>query len=622
MITPEDYLDAILTLPDMEDIYPKVSPNGSWVAWTWFQVGPAADVFAAPVDGSIPPIRLTETTDNTFLVSWMPDNQGVIVEQDKDGNERVQLFGVYLEKPLEMIPLTEAEPEYYIRGGELHSNGRWLIYAANLDIATGEEIEEFWVYRHDLQTGERIPLAKPSKRCYSTPQLNLQGTHILYFRKDLHPAGYQTWLVDIDGQEDREILNFGSEVKTFAHWFPDGRRAIIWVDTHTHRKLGVWELARGEIRWLIDDPDRDIETAFVPYGTDQVVVAQNQQGRVRCSLLVVATLEEIVLPEIPGNLIPLGPVPTTPDLPFTDSTWIGFYFSSRQPTDLVRFPLTRSTPDKFTSLTHVWECTRLTPADLIQAEDFSWRSVDGMEIHGWLYRPNGDASGTVVYIHGGPTWHSSDWINPQIQFFTAQGFNVLDINYRGSTGYGLPFREAIREDGWGGREMEDIRTGIEALIEAGIAQEGRIGITGTSYGGYSSWWAITHFSPRLVAASAPICGMTDLVVDYETTRPDLRPYSEEMMGGSPSQVPQRYFERSPINFVENIRGNLLIIQGAQDPNVTPKNVDDVVQRLDQASIPYEVLIFEDEGHGISKTENQRLLYHRLHAFFRDSFSRQ
>jgi dipeptidyl aminopeptidase/acylaminoacyl peptidase len=218
-------------------------------------------------------------------------------------------------------------------------------------------------------------------------------------------------------------------------------------------------------------------------------------------------------------------------------------------------------------------------------------------------------------VHGGPTYHSRDMLNPQIQFLVKKGFLVLDPNYRGSTGYGLTFREAILEDGWGGREQEDIRSGIEALIASGNAHQGKIGITGTSYGGYSSWWAITHYPVETIAAAAPICGMTDLVVDYETTRPDLRPYSEEIIGGSPSQVPERYYQRSPIHFIENIRGKLLIVQGAQDPNVTPKNVDDVVKRLNQAGIPYHVLTFEDEGHGISKTVNQSELFLRLASFF-------
>jgi dipeptidyl aminopeptidase/acylaminoacyl peptidase len=267
----------------------------------------------------------------------------------------------------------------------------------------------------------------------------------------------------------------------------------------------------------------------------------------------------------------------------------------------------------------VWERTPLTPDDLTPAEDFTWLAGDGLALHGWLYRAKQPAQGTVVYVHGGPTAHSQDQISPEVQFFVRAGFNVLDPNYRGSTGYGMALREAIKADGWGGAEQEDIHDAVTALVAAGNTTPGRIGITGTSYGGYSSWHAITHFAPEVVAAAAPICGMTDLVVDYETTRPDLRPYSEEMMGGSPTQVRERYRERSPIHFVANIRGRLLIVQGERDPNVTPQNVVAVRQALDAAGIPYELLTFADEGHGISRPSNQRILYARLAAFFHAAF---
>ena len=114
--------------------------------------------------------------------------------------------------------------------------------------------------------------------------------------------------------------------------------------------------------------------------------------------------------------------------------------------------------------------------------------------------------------------------------------------------------------------------------------------------------------------------MTDLVVDYNTTRPDLRPYSEEMMGGSPDDVPEKYYERSPINFVQNIKGRLLIIQGMQDPNVHPDNVAEVRQKLDAARVEYGTLAFDDEGHGISKPKNQKRLYIELAQFFGSAFS--
>lgn len=609
----EESLDTLLSLPSIDDeLWPQVSRDGRWVAWTWHHTGPAADVFVASTDGSAAPIRLTNTDQNTILVSWTVDSRAVIVEQDRDGDERVQLFRVDLAQPLRMKPLTEPQPNFYIQGGSLHPDGNWLVYGANVHPESGEETEETWVYRHDLTSGERTPLAQPQKGGYTMPQLNSLGTHILYYRNDLHPGGRQTWLVDIDVEDDQEIFNFGEAVKTFAAWHPDGKRVLVLVETPTHRKLGIWELGGVEVRWLIDDPSRDIQTTFVPAGFPEAVVVENQQGRTRCSFLDLEQGKETGLPAVEGKLIPLAPVP--------DSAWVGFYYSARQPGEIVRFECEDPQLEKFTSLSRVWERTTLSRDQLAAAEDFRWVSSDGLPLHGWLYRAPGRARGTIVYVHGGPTYHSLDYLNAQIQFFVSQGFNLLDPNYRGSTGYGLPFQTAILEDGWGGREQDDIRTGIEALIQAGIAQPNKIGITGTSYGGYSSWWAITHFPQEIVAASAPICGMTDLVIDYETTRPDLRPYSAEMMGGTPDEVPERYYERSPLNFVQNIRGKLLVIQGGQDPNVTPKNVEAVIEALHKHGVPYELLSFEDEGHGIYKIKNQRRLYLKLAEFFEKAFT--
>lgn len=611
-MTPEQYLEALLTLPGLYN--PLVSRDGRRVAWTWFRTGPAADVYAAPTDGSAPAVRLTESLDNTRLVSWTPDGHAVIVAQDHDGNERLRLFRVDLARPGVMVPLTEADPHYFLHGGQLHPNGRWLVYAANVDVATGQEIEPTWVYRHDLATGERRPLACPEKGGHPAPELNEPGTHILYNRQDLDPAGNQVWLVDIEGREDREILNFGPAIKVGASWFPDGQHALVLGETTTHRRVGIWTLADGSLRWIVDDPARNIEWAFVPEGTDgaTVVVVEIAGARIRAALLDVATGTETALPASAGNLLP--------SYPLGNGEWVGTYGSAQYPTDVVRFRPADPRPDTLRSLTGLWERTPLRPADLAPAEDFHWRSVDDLEIQGWLYRAPAPARGTIVYIHGGPTSHSMDAVNNQIQFFVNGGFNVLDPNYRGSTGFDLRFRDAIKEDGWGGREQDDIRTGIAALIAAGIAAPGKVGVTGTSYGGYSSWCAITHCPPEIVAASAPICGMTDLVVDYETTRPDLRPYSEEMLGGRPDQVPERYYERSPIHFVQNIRGRLLIVQGMQDPNVTPENVRSVQAALDQAGVPYEILAFEDEGHGILRPKNQKTLFLRLAEFFGQAFA--
>jgi len=613
----DTFLEALLGLPVVEE--PQVSRDGQWVAWTWYRAGPAADVYAAPTDGSTAPVRLTDTPHDTLLVSWTPDSRSLLVSQDRDGDERAQLFRVDLDRPGAMQPLTEPSPNFYLRGGQLHPNGRWLIYGANVDTG-GAEIEATWLYRHDLETGERLPLARPSRGCWYEPLVNRQGTHILYSRRDLHPAGRQVWLVDIEGREDREILNAGPDRKVRASWHPDGQRVLVLAETQTHQRVGVWDLASGALRWLLDDPARNVEGVHVPYGSRQALILESRNARPHSSLLDLETGAEMPLPGAPGNLVPLAPA--------GGEAWVGRYYHACQPEDLVRFAPGKLPPDSppeirpepFVSLSRIWERTTLTAADLAPAEDRHWRAADGLEVQGWLYRAAGEPRGTIVYVHGGPTWHSQDYVDAKIQYLVSQGFHVLDPNYRGSTGFSLAYREAIKADGWGSREQEDIRAGIEALLAAGIAEPGKVGITGTSYGGYSAWWAITHFPPEIVAAAAPICGMTDLVVDWETTRPDLRPLSEEMLGGSPHEVPERYRERSPLHAVQNIRGRLLIVQGLQDPNVTPENVHVVRQALEAAGVDYELLTFEDEGHGIAKPANHRVLYPRLAAFFARAFS--
>ncbi len=608
-------IHQLLTLPTVYT--PRLSPDRRWVAFVWYRVHENGDVFLVPADGSRPPVALTHTPEWTSLVSWAPDSRSVIVAEDRGGNERAQLFRISLDRPQTRVPLTEQDPPYFIRGGDLHPNGRWLVYGANYDFQGQRELEPTWVYRHDLESGERLPLARPQKGAWVRPQLNRDGSHVLYARKDRHPAGRQVWLADIDGQRDRELVNVGEAHKVDAFWLPDGQRIVLFAEStdgspQNHISVGVYDLRTEELTWVLDDPTRQIEApGWLPY-SDHLVLRQVRDARPYASLLNLDTGVETPFPRIQGNLLPVGQL--------DDDTWVALHYSATQPMDLVRFRWRGDAITDMHSLTDVWSHTDLTPDQLTPAEDFRWRSTDGLEIQGWLYRATPPTDRAILYIHGGPTAHAEDQLNPQIQYLVSRGFNVLAPNYRGSTGFGLKFREAIKEDGWGGREQDDIATGARALIAAGLAAPGKIGITGTSYGGYSAWFAITHQPTEVIAAAAPICGMTDLVVDYETTRPDLRPYSEEMMGGRPDQVPDRYYQRSPINFVSNIRGHLLIIQGGRDPNVTPTNVHEVVKRLNEADIPYQLVVFDDEGHGIVRLENQARLYPLLADFFDSALS--
>ena len=590
---------------------PSVSHDGKWVAWAWLNIGPVGDIYVAPTDGSKGPYRLTNTGQNTRTVSWLPDSKGLIVSYDHDGNEKSQLFRVMLNQPYSLEPLTDKSPPYFIRGGSIHPNNRFLFYAANYDFSNSQTIEASWIYRQDMITGKKVAIAKPKIPIYAAPRLNSTGTHVLYSRKDINPAGEQIWLVDIDGRTDREIINLGDSVKVLASWCPDGERIVVLAEGDGYRRVGLWSLKDERLNWLVDDPKRNIEMAHMPFNCGSIVIRETENARRKCSLLDPSSLKETAFPKLRGNFIAMSPTKT-------ETEWVCSYYSSVQPQDIGLISL-RSQTDRPKSLTKIWSKTNLSPDSLIPTEDFWWKSVDGLKIQGWLYKTPMDPKGTIVYVHGGPTAHSEDALDTVTQFFVSQGFNVLNPNYRGSTGFGLTFEEAIKEDGWGGKEQEDIAEGVKALIKAGVAIKGKVGITGASYGGYSAWCAITHCPVDLIAAAAPICGMTDLITDYETTRPDLRTLIEEMMGGKPSVILGKYKERSPINYVKNIHGKLIIIQGLRDPNVTPSNVYEVEKALRFHKVKYEKLLFEDEGHGIQKPRNQKILYLKLADFFTSAF---
>ncbi len=612
-MSADQFLQDLLKLPSV--MHAKLSPDGMWVAFVWGNVHENRDVFVVPTDGSQPPLALTHTPEYTQLVNWLPDSRAVIVAQDQDGDERDALYRVALDTPEQMQPLTEARPPYFLRGGEVAPDGGSLYYGVNYDFANQTAIEPTWVYRHDLSSGQRTVLAQPAKPNYMQLSLNRTGDALLTRRKDRHPAGTQVHLLDLAIGTDRELLNFGDAHKVYAYWLYDSQQVVFISEStdgqpQNHISVGVHDCSSGITRWLIDDPARAIEWVRVtPDGA--VVVDEVQHASRTSSLLDVATGVETPFPHLPGNLIPLGRTPT--------GEWVALYYAANQPTELVRFAIDAEQPEQLVSLTRVWERTAVQPQQLAAAESVTWASSDRLAVQGWLYRAAAPTDRAVIFVHGGPTSHSESKLNTAIQYYVSQGFNVLDVNYRGSTGFGLAYRESIKEDGWGGREQDDITAAAEYLLAEGLAAPGKIGVTGTSYGGYSAWCQITRAPRQVIGAAAPICGMTDLVVDYNTTRPDLRPYSEEMIGGRPDEIPDKYQERSPINFVEQIEGALLIVQGGQDPNVSPENVREVVKQLHLHDIPYEMTVFDDEGHGIIKAANQAHLYAQIATFFNQAF---
>ncbi|HVJ32931.1 MAG TPA: prolyl oligopeptidase family serine peptidase [Terriglobia bacterium] len=605
---------------------PHVSPDGRWLAWTWTGPDETGNVWIVPTDGTQPPVRLTDGSDHFYVRGFSKDGTQIVLAQSIGSSERDRLFLAklpgrgkesHLTAAAALCPITALQDSYYVFGGCFSPDARTLYYTASMDPATGKAIEGQHILAHDLDSNEITSLAHGPSLDETGPRLSPDGRHLLYHRRDRHPAGCQVWLIDLDGQtaterNDREVLNFGDRVKTRAHWLTDDRLLVI-SETETHQRVGTYDFSAAAMNWLIDDASRDIDSVIPGESGKYAAVIGFDQGSLRATRLDVTTGAEIVFAEDAASLLPIAELP--------GGAWVMERYCSREVHDFLRVDLAsgRRTDLSRSADQLAKPANGLTGSDFVPAARYRWEARDGLLIQGWLYRPRGKSRGLIAYIHGGPTWHSENWVNPIIQFLVGQGFTVLDPNYRGSTGYGRAFREAIKQQGWGGAEQLDIRAGIEHLIADGLAEPGRIGMIGTSYGGYSSWYGITKFAD-LVNAAMPICGMYHLTIDYdETGMPHGRAYSEEMMGGTPSQLPDRYYQASPANFLNQIKGRLLVVQGLRDTNVSPENAWAAFRDLQRAGIPYEDLLFCDEGHGVYKAGNRRQLLVTMERFFSAAF---
>jgi dipeptidyl aminopeptidase/acylaminoacyl peptidase len=585
---------------------PKLSKDGRWASWTWTGPTEAGNVWLAPTDGSAQPRRVTDEADHIYVRSFSPDSKRLLLAQSEGSSEHDHLILLDLASGARRL-LTPKQDDHYVFGGAFTPDGRSILYAASWDDAGKFAIEGQRIYLHDLESGGRRMVSASESLSDRPLELSDSGGFVLYHRHERHPGGSQIWLLDLSTGEDREILNVGDARKAYGSWIAD-RRILVWAETDSHDRVGLLTLPNLEVCWLVDDPQRSIDNAIAGADGRSVALLDFRLGALHASALDLASRTETRL-EHPGcSLLPIAQLPSGP--------WLCERYSSRAPHELVRFdPATGAAGE----ISHTARHLARPDLRFAAAQPYRWRSRDGTEIAGWLYEPEGPSRGLIAHVHGGPTWHSEDWVNSSIQFLVAAGYTVLDPNYRGSTGYGRAFREAIKEDGWGGREQIDIRTGLERLVAAGKGQRGRIGIIGLSYGGYSSWCQITK-SSDLVNAAVPICGMYQLTTDYdETGMPHGRAYSEEMMGGTPSEQPERYFDASPANFIDRIKGRLLIVHGMADSNVSPENTRAAVRDLDKAGVPYELLTFDNEGHGIYRAGNRETLFKRVADFFEQAF---
>jgi dipeptidyl aminopeptidase/acylaminoacyl peptidase len=244
-------------------------------------------------------------------------------------------------------------------------------------------------------------------------------------------------------------------------------------------------------------------------------------------------------------------------------------------------------------------------------QPISYEARDGLTIHGYLTTPVGIATKnlpTVLLVHGGP-WVRDNWgYDPEAQWLANRGYAVLQVNYRGSTGYGKAFVNAGNRQ-WAAAMHDDLIDAVNWLVKQGIANPEKVAIMGGSYGGYAALVGLT-FTPEVFAAGVDIVGPSNLVTLLKSIPPYWAPLLANMYHRVGNLETEEEFlkSRSPLFFVDRIQKPLLIGQGANDPRVKQAESEQIVEAMKQAGKPVEYVLYTDEGHGFARPENRLHFY--------------
>lgn len=251
-----------------------------------------------------------------------------------------------------------------------------------------------------------------------------------------------------------------------------------------------------------------------------------------------------------------------------------------------------------------------------QMSPITYQARDGMVLHGYLSLPKGKDQkklSTVIMVHGGP-WVRDSWgFKPGVQWLTDRGYAVLQINYRGSTGYGKDYLNAGNKE-WAGKMHTDLLDGKKWMIEKGIADPNKVAIYGGSYGGYATLVGLT-FTPDEFCCGVDVVGPSNLITLLKTLPTYWGPLKASIHRRIGSLEEEAFLiSKSPLHKVDAIKKPLMIGQGANDPRVKQSESDQIVEAMRKKGLPVEYLVFTDEGHGFARPENRLKFYAAMESF--------
>ena len=569
------------------------------------------------------PMQLTVSNERQTGPTWSPDGKWIAYMSDYDGDEQWDIFLVS-PKSGQVVNVTSTR-EIAEQSPAWSPDGRFLAYMVKPRTSSVFEID---VYDTVLRDVKHLTTGTAKDRMNVAPIWSADGQFIVYTQEQAKGTDANIFLVDVASARSTLLTpHDGEKIFVANDVSPDGQHVLITSNAaNGYDNAGLLDIATKKIHWLTQEKWEIAGRHFSPDGKSLLYTA-NVEGSVDIYLYDTATSKARALPLPPGLNFPSGgPSPFTRD----NSRLLYAHTGPTAPGDLWVYDIsdeeakikgTRAGEpaphDPSHQLTHSL-VGGVRAEDMVEPYLVHYPSKDGKwTISAFVYVPhnlprNGEHP-AIVYVHGGPTAQTMNTFNRFVQYMANQGYIVIAPNYRGSTGYGKEFQQANLFD-MGGGDLQDVLAAADWIKQTGYVDPKKLILMGGSYGGYMTMMGVTK-APELWAAGIPIVPFVNWFTEIQHEDPVLQQSDLATMGDLEKNK-ALYADRSPINFVNQIKAPLYLLAGGNDPRCPKEEAQQVVDAVKKSGGVVEYKVYENEGHGFAKVENQIDAYKRVADFLK------
>ncbi len=557
------------------------------------------NAFSIPVAGG-EMRQLTFSDDNSvFALSYFPEDDRFLCLSDREGNELYHIFLYDRDGTVtDLTPYSGARAVFY---GWTHDLDAFLFGSNRRDAKFMD------VYLMDIET-MTPKMIYLNDAGYDFGWMSNDMTYMLLSKTNTtHDS--DMFLYDRQKGEVRHITPHDGDVNYVPMDFSSDSRYLYYLtdDGAEFTYLCRYDIAGGGSE-VVEKADWDISYAYFSYNGRYGVTAINNDARTEIRIYDMEKGLRVTLPELPGGVI------TSVGISKSEKLMRFYVNGSRSPNNLYVYDFATGRYSRLTDTLN----PEIDPAHLVDAEVVRYESFDSLEIPAIYYRPHGIGAGekiaAVVWVHGGPGGQARVGYSSFVQYLVNHGYAVLAVNNRGSMGYGKRFY-GLDDMRHGEDDLRDCIEGKNWLAATGYVDPERIAIAGGSYGGYMALAALT-FAPEEFAAGVDIFGISNWIRTLESIPPWWENYRKALYRelGNPETDREYLRKISPLFHADNIVRPLMVLQGANDPRILKIESDEIVEAARKNGVDVEYLVFEDEGHGFMKKENQIEGYRAIRLF--------